>query len=325
MWLNVTLPERIGSRGDVVTLMTDHWYPDNLRLHLIHDIDGPVHFAIASDDLDCWLWEAASDGDVYGYEVHEVDVTGDATGWRGVIAGKLGERDPSYVERVPPPEDYRRYVVSSAGISDGEGGFRSWNDAGADMKIRPLYARGEYFFAPGNESVSVWSLDAGVNVLLTLEDGGTRNYLAETATDGTDLVWLESKYTSVPLDMSDVAMFASPHATTSTGVQKRLLRDDLGNHGVAGILDRIAVGCGYAARDGYHDLSDGGEVFGLTIVRLSDGAGWFIPDVLQGTSGFRPFAVTCTEIFAIAFDFDHGHRTNIARLRIDQLGPPTPP
>ena len=108
----------------------------------------------------------------------------------------------------------------------------------------------------------------------------------------------------------------SPFTTDAAALQPRRLRSEVGN-GFA--TSRPQVGCGYAAREIYD---------GIRIVRLSDGVSWMLPSQ-QGSTWLwnEPLAVTCTELFAmVAADGDAGWQdVGIARVRLDSLGPGTPP
>ena len=81
------------------------------------------------------------------------------------------------------------------------------------------------------------------------------------------------------------------------------------------------MGCGYAARpagldDPYHAS--------LHVVRLSDGQGWLLtgnldPPRMQWSI---PLGITCDELFTtVSIEY----RTRILRVRLDSLGPGTPP
>jgi len=76
-----------------------------------------------------------------------------------------------------------------------------------------------------------------------------------------------------------------------------------------------AVGCGYGA----HYAKDG-----LRIVRLSDGAGWFLPnlpepDKWQFNWG-RAMGMTCDEMFLTIPTY----KENFVRIKLSSLGEPEP-
>jgi hypothetical protein len=83
-------------------------------------------------------------------------------------------------------------------------------------------------------------------------------------------------------------------------------------------IQNLAVGCGYAAYET--------ESAKVIVVRLADGYSWMLPKASCGTSGGWCFddaiALTCDELF---LQTGLGPVNNIARVRLDALGAPTPP
>jgi hypothetical protein len=75
---------------------------------------------------------------------------------------------------------------------------------------------------------------------------------------------------------------------------------------------------------------DGGYENRTLVIRLSDGYAWHLrdgPDVVWG-GGRTAIALTCDELVALVWEkispTGEG-RFNVARVRLDSLGPPTPP
>ena len=67
---------------------------------------------------------------------------------------------------------------------------------------------------------------------------------------------------------------------------------------------------------------------GTLVVRLADGHAWLLPSgPALPLSWDEVLAITCDEIFVrVREQFgDGGFRSNVARVRIDSLGPATPP
>ena len=91
----------------------------------------------------------------------------------------------------------------------------------------------------------------------------------------------------------------------------------------------MVVGCGYAARSTTLEPSPGEFTTTTYVVRLSDGVAWALPDGPNTSFGWRrPLAITCDEIFALVDSAPNGRMTsffNVARLRLDALGPGIPP
>jgi hypothetical protein len=275
----------------------------------------------------------AGDGENFAFEVHEKDVLGKQTGYRGLIAGRIGERAPTLTQRLPPPDRSERWTAGRDGVSDGLGSLYPWADAATiegGLPFRVQLARGEHYFARTDEAVTVFSLEAGTAELLHFADGGARakHVGTEFGTNGTDLAWIEADEGESTSDPPlDAAIYTSPYATTSAGVQRRMIRSDIGRYQIGGFTATMAVGCGYAVRSGVHDLPDGGHEQALTVVRLSDGHAWFVasPAATNDIFNYQPFAVTCAEVFAVVQDRSLGGASTIVRQRIDALGPPTPP
>jgi len=89
----------------------------------------------------------------------------------------------------------------------------------------------------------------------------------------------------------------------------------------------FVVGCGYAARASTFELAPGDFTVGTLLVRLSDGYAWKLPDGDAPSFRWRrPLGITCDEVFALVEVGEGGDRHwNIARVRIDSLGPPSAP
>jgi hypothetical protein len=105
------------------------------------------------------------------------------------------------------------------------------------------------------------------------------------------------------------SVMTSPFTTDPDAVVPRRLRSE---PPFAMGVDGWEVGCGYAAHyAGYF----------LLVVRLSDGWSWQVPNA-PGRSFGRAIGVTCEEVFGLGDFGDHG---NIARVRLDSLGPGEPP
>jgi len=123
-----------------------------------------------------------------------------------------------------------------------------------------------------------------------------------------------------------VSVVTSPYATTNAGLSPRVLRSDVTGYGEG--IEPWIVGCGYAAR--YVLLEPSPCVFTneTMIVRLSDGYAWHLLDPALGPfSRRKPLAITCDELFALV-DIKPAGATrffNVARIRLDSLGPGDPP
>jgi hypothetical protein len=87
------------------------------------------------------------------------------------------------------------------------------------------------------------------------------------------------------------------------------------------------VGCGYAAHLVFGpDRSAPEPQRGFRLIRLADGVTWdVLTNTVLQTWAFRfdyPLAITCDEVFVEVL---RGNALYLARVRIDSLGPGTPP
>ncbi|MGH7285042.1 MAG: hypothetical protein ACRELY_26245 [Polyangiaceae bacterium] len=142
------------------------------------------------------------------------------------------------------------------------------------------------------------------------------SYAADLGTDGNDMVWTEAfgHPGGNENPWTTINIMTAPFTTDPGSIVKRRLRSETRNLGDV----PFAVGCGYAA----HEIStvDGGA---LRVVRISDGQSWVFynstsPVVTWGSA----VAITCSEIF-VNFNFG-STSTNLARIRLDSLGPGAP-
>lgn len=128
-------------------------------------------------------------------------------------------------------------------------------------------------------------------------------------TDGTTLIWLETPERNPPDtgDWGPATLYKSPHATDAAAVVPTLLRANIPTTGPG---PTSAIGGGHYAVYSY-------DADVITLVRLSDGYAWTITPM-------EPLAV-----FTVAYvDEDYlfyWTQRNVYRIRIDQLGPPSPP
>ena len=117
-----------------------------------------------------------------------------------------------------------------------------------------------------------------------------------------------------------MSVMTAPYTTDAAQAQatSRRLRSDL-----KGFDPYVwAVGCGYAARNVNLKSPVNSALF---IVRLSDGVSWLFPGSLDAPriAWGPPIGATCDELFTSVEAADGV--TEIARIRLDSLGPGTPP
>lgn len=124
-----------------------------------------------------------------------------------------------------------------------------------------------------------------------------------------------------------LSIVVSPYAVSPAGLAPRVLRSDITGYGLG--TTAWVVGCGHAARQVILEPSAGNFVNAMFVIRLSDGVAWELPDANDEPFAWRsPLAVTCDEVFALAEIRPGGPSTgffNVARIRLDALGPGIPP
>jgi hypothetical protein len=135
-------------------------------------------------------------------------------------------------------------------------------------------------------------------------------------------VWLYGAgHTRGPNLFDTVSIMTAPYAVVPGALQVRRLRSE--GPTVFG-TSQFVVGCGYAAHQAQSGTSNG-----VRLVRLSDGVSWYLPgDNALPWRWEQPIAVTCTEIFAHVTSRTSDSALNVdnyARVRLDSLGPGTPP
>jgi hypothetical protein len=298
---------------------------------IVADVDGQVRMAILrvgepSALPDCYLITQSVNEGKYLYAAYE-------NKYEGAIGGSIDDLKPTALAR------YKRKEWSKAGWSVGAKWIMklgdgyvlralSW-DLSKDIflsspSVDPdgdaaghLLVRGDAIFWSSSSlyhhRFNVWTASGGARTLLGWAGERTKGAAAFN-TDGVDMVWAygEGKRPGGKRYPRRSIMTA-PFTTHPEKIQPRRLRshpyDTVSN-------ERFVVGCGYAA---HPRLADGGV--GVMVVRLSDGVAWTIPY----TPDFKhptPIGVTCDEVFLRGY---FGGLWNIARVRIDSLGPGLPP
>ncbi|MBX3191010.1 MAG: hypothetical protein KF819_28700 [Labilithrix sp.] len=295
---------------------------DDATYGVVADVDGPVLAAARTVPSQCGLAGGRSDGDHYFWTVSNFFVD---SALSGAIGGSVTELRPKVLAR-----EGRGIPVHAAGrpgyLKDFSG-IASWADGSAVATFSPSEPRpgkgprfaGDHLLWCNDDGFGVYTLAWGGRTLV-FHDG-----MRSLGTDGTDLVWLEGSAAGPNGVFTNVRIVTSPFTADPAQIQRRVLRTDLDGHAAAS--NDFVVGCGYASRMAYLKR-DGANVYGLLLVRVSDGYAWHLPTVPE--SGFlwqSPLAVTCDEIFLRGqeLDGDGGFRSNIARVRIDSLGAPMPP
>jgi len=278
---------------------------------------------------------------LYGVTERSLAGNDDAVSY-AVLGGTIGER----------PRALAHYKEAELrGLTGGPKGFilqpsreyLSWEDASVLGKVDldaldgPLYMQGLAFvgdtlhFNVGNLRVSrqkVWSLGEGTRDLLTYGQDETRGY-GDLGTDGKDLVWTQGERVDTSAVYPRLSIATSPYATSTAALKPRILRSDISGYGFG--TSTFVVGCGYAARSTFLEPTPGSFVNIVILVRLSDGHAWMLPDDPSTGFAYRTaLGLTCDELYALVEirEGDGGTAAshfNVARVRLDSLGPGVPP
>ena len=173
--------------------------------------------------------------------------------------------------------------------------------------------RDDFFFYAADQASAterIWTPEAGDQHLLG-DGADPSRAAADLNTDGIDWVWAEGEGKTTGT-YTTVKILSAPFTRDPSKLQKRVLRADLGQGVIAS--GRFGVGHGYA---GHFSQRPNGDL-GAMIVRLSDGAAWFLPGNNGSPVIFRhPLAFTRDEVFTLVRD-ENG--TNVYRVRLDSLG-----
>ncbi len=173
---------------------------------------------------------------------------------------------------------------------------------------------------------NVWTRAGGTHSLLSAGSDSTSGY-GDLGSDGVQMVWNQGTRTDVNNVYPHLSVMTSPYVTSPADLKPRLLRSDI--LGYSFDTSPWVTGCGYAARSSTIETTPGQHQMGIFVVRLSDGQAWVLPDGQKLSLGWRtPLAVTCDELFALVDVKPSGpasHYFNVARIRLDALGPGIPP
>lgn len=196
----------------------------------------------------------------------------------------------------------------------------------SDVRYGLYQFQGDDLFWIGNSArrtiVKVWTAAGGMQTLIGHGYDYSRAVIG-FGTDGVDMVWTEAfgRIDQTVQIYPQVETWTARY-TTSPGVvasTKRRLRSEYPN----GYTANNVVGCGYVA----HAISPPSTwgKRGFRLIRISDGTSWEVSDeseVQKFNFNFHfPLAVTCDEVFV---EGSTGSHIEVARIRIDSLGPGIP-
>jgi hypothetical protein len=177
-------------------------------------------------------------------------------------------------------------------------------------------------WAGGNAYTLSWTPQAGLQPLLYWGSDDTRGG-GNFGTDGKALVWTagEGKPTGTPQPYAKFTIMTAPYTTDPAQLQQtaRPLREELKSDSNIGHYSQAwYVGCGYAARTTLRRA--------ITVVRLSDGAMWFIPRPLDPEIGWtKALGVSCDHVYVLGDSGFFPEGSIITRFRLNSLGTPLSP
>jgi hypothetical protein len=166
-----------------------------------------------------------------------------------------------------------------------------------------------------------WNADKGLQPFLRWYGDTTRG-ASNFGTDGKDMVWTYSEGAKAcDTDPPKPEVWTAPYTIDPAEVKakgKRVRSDVRGQ-----TSKPYEVGFGFAVRT----TSFGSPMSnGMFVVRLSDGFSWVVPGAPNDADSLSwgpPLGVTQDEVFTVGSMKDSG--ISIYRIRLDSLGPGTPP
>ncbi len=158
--------------------------------------------------------------------------------------------------------------------------------------------------------INVWTEQGGALPFIRWIGDPTRG-ARNLGTDGVDLVWTYGEG-KAPSDHEYPVreVWTAPYTSDPNALEPRRLRSQIALGETLG-YDPWVVGCGHAARGG-------GGNGNIMVVRLSDGWAWVVPHAEPDTMIWKTLGLTCEELFGYGYV---GGKSNIARVRLDSLGP----
>lgn len=298
------------------------------------DVDGPVHRATYFASGECYT-DMMNVND--GKFVEAIIDTRNGTSYHGggFVAGSIDALVPERDVSFSPSDkaDHFPIVSKTFGVLDTyydkftpDGPWYRLYPWGEDASA-PLPPPGSALFAG---SALLWS--DGVSVSVVPTPGATRQPFLPTnpdagdgvdwfTSDDTQMLWLDQA--NVPeaglVAYADASLMVAPLTSDRTKIAARRVA------GESGELGGYVIGCGYAARN-YRDSDT--NATGLRVERLSDGRSWQIED-LPTWYWSQPVGISCTHVIANAGRpgpmKNSGAKFVLARLRLDSLGPGSPP
>jgi hypothetical protein len=307
------------------------------RINVVADIDGDVRFAIGArfegNDAKCVLAENPANSTSFAYSFLRED--GDKK-YEGIVSGDYAAGVPQHVtQHEQDPSLGSSWDFTSSLLLQRLGWVRAWSwDLASTTSVyspdkdAPYLGKNDVvgykdtvILGVGNGTTLAlvsWTKEKGAQTLVywPSEDKGAFN----PGTDGKDLVWTYGE--GIPpgtpeLSFASYSVMTAPFTSDPATLQKtmRRVRSDFMGPQPWG----WQVGCGYAVRKIWRpDTHDA-----LLVVRLADNMSWVLgSEASLNFSWSLVLGVTCEEIVTIAYLKKVGE---IVRIRLDALGPGSPP
>lgn len=311
--------------------------PKPSRMGIIADADGPVHSAFldprGQEIKGCTYFpntvvSLSSKQHVMGV------VDGDLVGQypQAAVGGSIDELHPR-VQWSWDKSGGRMFAASDAVWATTNGvevGIARWGEplqtvftstqAGGLEQVAVRAFHDLVTWDSGNDlhlGVMAWTQEKGAFPLITFPGDWSRGANG-LGTDGHSFVWMYGEGKTQPIaPYPKVSVMTAPFTTDPAALKPKRLRSLATEYP---LVAPWIVGCGYAANE-Y-------EANQILVVRLSDGWAWKLTDPnptappLERWHYGTVYGISCDEIYLRA---GVGPQMNVARVRLDALGPGMPP
>jgi hypothetical protein len=295
---------------------------------LVAEVDGRVHTAIVGPRTSCYIGSASLAGDKVVFQATREN---GPTAYRvGALGGDV-DKMPLVLESYGGGIALSYFAGPNAYFVYPANTLKTWTSPSTLVTSVPTPDPGQIgdptfigdtmFFTLENTTyhrIKVFSPTDGIGDFVSYGNDPQKG-ASDIGTDGKDLVWTEASGRPSPSGpWTTIDIMTAPFTTDPAAIVKRRLRSESLIFGA----NEFVVGCGYATHQFANSTFDGG----VRIVRLSDGQSWKLgkvpSDAGPSWSFTSPLAITCDEVFV---GLSHGDQSNVARIRLDSLGPGDPP
>ena len=291
---------------------------------VVAEVDGPVKFAMMDPRVPgegTLLEPGAMESGRFVLQVRGEGGNAFESGIQGALVGTVGDLKPTLFDKQwgSKFETYEYESIAASYVVRGElptalrmmpldGGAPQLIQSGPGVTWPQTAGDVSIFENSGLSGGALFSYEPQAGTRELVNDSAAASY--NVGTDGNHIVWTRA-------DAQGRSIMVSPFATEASAIMPRRLKSDPSTSFVP-----YAVGCGHTGRQVT-------KTIGALVVRISDGMSWTLPPIL----GERPWiwssviGFTCDEVF---LRVDHvptsaGAAYTIARVRLDSLGPGTPP